>query len=285
MATMRDIRRRIRTVGNIQQITNALKMVASAQVQRAQSKAAAARPYADNIAAVMRNLAAAAEGQVEHPLLAVREPKNIGLLVITSDKGMAGSYNTNVVRTVIDTLRPYSKDRVKLVMLGKKGRLFFSRRGYNVVEGFSMPSSEVTFTDALNVSNTIRRLFEEAQVDVVYVVYTKFISIVKHLVTVDQVLPAAVDAGEGVSSEEYQFEPAPEVLLGHLLPKYVDTQIYRAMVESLASEQGARMTAMSSATDNAAEMIERLTLDLNRARQAAITKELAEIVSGAQALK
>jgi F-type H+-transporting ATPase subunit gamma len=285
MATMRDIRRRIRTVRSIQQITKALKMVAAARLQRAQSRATAARPYADEMLAVMRHLASVG-GEVQHPLLEVREPVNIGVLMITSDRGMAGSYNTNVIRRVSEIIAPYEKERVKLIAVGKKGRVFFANRGFEIAAGFSMPSSEVGFAEARIVSRTIGEIFLSRQVDIVHVVYTRFYSAIRQTVTDLMLLPATPPEDELPEHvENYIFEPKPEELLGSLLPRYVDTQVYRAMLESLASEHGARMTAMTAATDSGAEMIDRLTLDFNRARQAAITKEIAEIVGGAEALK
>ena len=284
MASIRDIRRRIRTVRNIQQITKALKMVAVARLQRAQSRATAARPYADEMLAIMRHLASVG-GEIQHPLLEVREPVNIGVLVITSDRGMAGSYNTNIIRKVSEIIRPYSPENVKLICVGRKGRNFFSKSAYPVIESYSMPSAEVHFAEARDISLQIRGLFESHQVDVVHVVYTKFYNAMRQQVTDLILLPAAPPEGQGAdTAEDYIFEPRPEELLGSLLPKYVDTQIYRALLESLASEHGARMTAMTSATDSAGEMIDRLTLDYNRARQSAITKEIAEIVGGANAL-
>ena len=287
MATIRDIRRRIRTVRNIQQITKALKMVAVARLQRAQSRAAAARPYADEMLAVLSHLVSL--GGVEetsHPLLEVREPVNLGLAVITSDRGMAGGYNGNVIRRASEIIQEYGKERVKLVTIGKKGRAFFVKRGYEIAADFPMPSSEVHYAETRQISLKIRELFESRQVDVVQIIYTRFYSAIRQRVTNLRLLPAMPPEGESPESPvEYIFEPAPHELLGHLLPRYVDTQVYRAMLESLASEHGARMTAMNSATDNAGEMIDTLTLDFNRARQAAITKELAEIVGGAEALK
>ncbi len=259
-------------------------MVAAARLQRAQSRATSARPYADEMLAIMRHLAAVG-GEIEHPLLEVREPVNIGVLLITSDRGMAGSYNTNVTRKVSEIIRPLSPENVKLVCVGRKGRNFFEKTAYRCVASYPMPSAEVGFAEAREISREIRSLFESRQVDQVHVVYTKFYSAIRQQVTDLIILPAAPPRAEGEeTTEEYIFEPRPEELLGSLLPRYVDTQIYRAMLESLASEHGARMTAMTSATDSAGEMIDRLTLDFNRARQAAITKEIAEIVGGANAL-
>ena len=282
---MRDIRRRIKTVRNIQQITKALKMVAAARLQRAEQRASAARPYAQEMMTVLGHLSGAGEA-IDNPLMETREPVNIGILLITSDRGMAGSYNTSVLRKVSAIVKLCNKANVKLVTVGKKGRAFFSKAGYDIIADFPMPSSEITFTDARAISIVIREAFVQKQVDVVHIVFTRFYTAIRQVVTDLQVLPVTSDAlGEGQAAvEEYMFEPKPGILLGRLLPRYVDVQVYRAMLESLASEHGARMTSMTSATDNAGEMIDRLTLDLNRARQAAITKELAEIVGGANAL-
>lgn len=285
MATMRDIRRRIRTVRNIQQITKALKMVATARLQRAQSRAEAARPYSDEMLTLMGCLAKIV-GDIEHPLLEVREPVNIGVLVVTSDRGMAGGYNTNVIRRAISLIQPYEKDHVKLVTVGRKGRLFFTKRQYNIIADFPMPTSEVNFAEARQVGRTLRDLYERREADAVYIIYTRFYSAIRQSVTDIQLLPVEAPSEEQAeAAEQYIFEPEAGVLLGRLLPRYVDTQVYRALLESLASEQGARMTAMDSATGNTEEMIDTLTLQFNRARQAAITKELSEIVGGAEALK
>lgn len=286
MATIRDIRQRIKTVRNIQQITKAMKMVATARLQKAQAKASEARPYADEMLTVMGNLGSAVTGDIQHPLMEVRKPVNIGILVVTSDRGMGGSYNTNIIRKVTEMLRTLDTEHVKLITVGKKGRAFFSKRGFEITADFPMPSSEVTFADARAVSRTLMGMFESGEVDVIKIVYTRFVSAMRQIVTETQLLPAVPPAKESREpSEEYLFEPQPEILMGNLLPRYVDTQIYRAMLESLASEHGARMTAMTSATDNAGEMISRLSLDYNRARQSAITTELTEIVGGAEALK
>lgn len=284
MASMRDIRRRIRTVRNIQQITKALKMVAVARLQRAESRAKAARPYSEEMFSIISQLAGAS-GDVMHPLLETREPENIGVLLITSERGMAGSYNTNVIRKAIDILKPYRKDQIKLITVGKKGKMFMASRGYQVAAEFSMPSTDITMLETRMISRKIRQMFESHEVDVVHIIYTKFYSAVRQVTTDMQFLPVTPpEESVFAPRDEYIFEPQPDELFGNLLPRYVDTQIYRALLESLASEHGARMTAMSSATDNATEMIDRLTLDLNRARQSAITTELTEIVSGANAL-
>lgn len=286
MASMRDIRRRIRTVRNIQQITKALKMVATARLQRAQQRAAQSRRYADSIYDLMGRLVSVEDELITHPLLQVREPVNIGVLLITSDRGMAGSYNTNIIRRVTEVIRPYDKDLVKLITIGKKGRNFFKKRDYNIAADFPMPSSNIPFTEAQEIGRNAIALFKDEQIDILYIVYTRFISAIRQIVTTRQLLPVVPSEAREISVKgDCIFEPEPGRLFTVLLPRYVNTHIYQAMLESLASEHGSRMTAMSSATDNAGEMIDRLTLDFNRARQAAITKELSEIVSGANALQ
>jgi F-type H+-transporting ATPase subunit gamma len=299
MATPREIRTRIRTVKNIEKITQAMKLVAAARLNRAQQRVQAARPYAEMMQQVMQRLSGAA-AEVEHPLLEVREERNIAVVVLTSDRGLCGSYNTNIIRKAMELLRPRDPASVKLVLLGRKGISSFRRQPYRIVEQLPLNASDVSFADAEPVVRTVRDLFESAEVDAVYVVYSRFVNPMTQVPTVLPLLPLRPPepdvsqapghpspgrAGGGVFTENIIFEPAADQLLAHLLPRYVSTQVYRAMVEAVASEHGARMTSMSAATQNAGEMIDNLTLSLNRARQAAITKEIAEIVGGAEALK
>jgi F-type H+-transporting ATPase subunit gamma len=293
MATMREIRTRIKTVKNIEKITRAMKLVAAARLKRAQSRVEAARPYAEKMQRVMRNLARAA-GDVSHPLLAAREERNIAVIVITSDRGLCGSYNANILRRAMELLRPRDPATVRLVLLGRKGISFFRRHAYPIVATMPLTATEVSFDDVQPVVSVVRELFETEQVDAVYVVYSRFLSAMSQQPSILPLLPlkppaegeaagSGPSAGEG--GDEILFEPPADRLLARLLPRYVDTQVYRALVEAVASEHGARMTSMSAATSNAGEMIDTLTLSLNRARQAAITKEIAEIVGGAEALK
>lgn len=288
MATMRDIRRRIHVVRNIQQITKAMEMVAAARLKRAQSRVAATRPYAEKMAEVMSRLAEAASS-IQHPLLEVREPRRMAAVVITADRGLCGSYHTNVVRCACELLRQHANLEQVVLPVGRKGPLAFRRLGYTLGATFPLPPRDVSLADARPISVEVRRLFEQGEVDLVYLVYTRFFSALRLQPTVAQLLPlqppGAKEARATLASEEYLFEPDPERLLSSLLPRYLEEQVFQALLESVASEQGARMTAMRSATDNAGEMIDRLTLSFNRARQAAITKEITEIVSGADALK
>jgi len=290
---MREIRTRIRTVKNIQKITRAMKLVAAARLKRAQARVEAARPYAEAMEAMMRRLSAAAAGNISHPLLEVREEKNIAVLVITSDRGLAGSYNTNLLRLAGQFLKQRDPAAVRLVLLGRKAQQFFRRQPYPILEQNPLGSgASLTFEDVKPIVGTLRAMFESGEVDGVYVIYQKFITAMTQTPAVLPLLPLKPPEEDVQHVEEVQaaggeviFEPDPEQLLGTLLPRYVDTQVFRTVAEAIASEHGARMTSMSAATENAGEMIQTLTLSLNRARQAAITKEIAEIVSGAEALK
>jgi len=293
MATPRQIRSRIRVAKNIQQITKAMKMVAAARLRRAQEAVAAARPYADKMREVLQSLESGGAGRgVQHPLLrhTEGEARNIGIILVTGDRGLCGAYNSSVIRRAFDLAKPLGVARVKLVCIGKKGATFFRRRGYQVVGEHPVPATGLSFADAQALARTARELFETGEIDALHLVYTQFFSAMTQRAESALLLPlepaepsqAAAPAG---SQADYIFEPNPEQILGSLLPRYVDTQVYQAVIESIASEHGARMTSMSSATDNAGKMISGLTLTLNRARQAAITKEIAEIVGGAEALK
>jgi F-type H+-transporting ATPase subunit gamma len=289
MATLREIRTRIRTVRNIQKITRAMKLVAAARLRRAQERVQAARPYAERMEQMMRQLSSAAV-EVSHPLLEVREERNIAVLVISSDRGLAGSYNTNLFRTAMQFLRQRDPETVQLVLLGRKGQQFFRRQRYPIIDSQPLGTgAALSFADIQPTVRTLRGLFESGQVDGVYVIYQRFASAMMQVPTVLPLLPLKppeeeIAATQGLGAEMI-FEPGAAELLERLLPRYVDTQVFRTVAEAIASEHGARMTSMSAATENAGEMIDSLTLSLNRARQAAITKEIAEIVSGAEAMK
>ncbi|MBI2844694.1 MAG: ATP synthase F1 subunit gamma [Armatimonadetes bacterium] len=285
MASMRDIRRRIRVVKNIQQITNAMKMVAAARLRRAQDRAETARPYADKMFFMLESLSRAAQ-QVEHPLLEVRPEERIAVVVIGAERGLAGSYNANIMRRTTELLKGRDPEAVKLITFGRKATTFFRRRPYEIVMSSSLPATNIQFAEVRAAAAKVRELFEAREVDAVYLVYAKFINAAVQRPTALKLLPIAPPkAEEEAGPAEYIFEPGPDELLGRLLPKYVDTQVFRSAVEAVASEHGARMTAMTSATNNAGEVIDSLTLSYNKARQAAITKELLEIVSGAEALR
>ena len=291
MATPRQIRGRIRVAKNIQQITKAMKMVAAARLRRAQEAVGAARPYAEKMRDVMLSLSAGGVDNLRHPLLRRidGEPQNIGVILVTGDRGLCGAYNSSVIRRANDLVRPFGPSRAKIICVGKKGATFFRRRGYEVVAENPVPATGISFGEAQAISRVGRDLFADGQIDALYLIYTQFVSAMTQRPQTVSILPIQPpQAEEGVAAApnvDYIFEPEPEQLLSTLLPRYVDTQVYQAIVDSVASEHGARMTSMSSATDNAGKMISRLTLSLNRARQATITKEIAEIVGGAEALK
>ena len=292
MATIRQVRQRIKVAKNIQQITKAMKMVAAARLKRAQDRVQAARPYAETMREMMTSLATAVGGEIQHPLLAARTPRNIGFLIVTSDRGLAGSYNSAMLRRANELLREFDKDRVKLYLVGKKGIQFFRRRGYNVVEEFNIPNTGLSYADSKDITRIVRHAFETEEIDQLFLLYTRFYTAITQKPMDVQLLPIqtptveeAATPTQGGEQEDYIFEPSADELLAALLPRYVEGQVYQAILEATASEHGSRMTAMSSATDNAGKMISTLTLQLNRARQAGITREISEIVGGAEALK
>lgn len=289
MATIRQVRQRIKVAKNIQQITKAMKMVAAARLKRAQDRVQAARPYSATMREMMTSLANAVGGQVQHPLLAVRPVRSVGFLIITADRGLAGSYNSAMLRRATEMLRDYDKNSVKLYVVGRKGIQYFRRRNYNVVEEFGINNTGVTISEARAITKRVRTAFETEEIDQLTLLYTRFFTAITQKPTSVQLLPIqtpeASDAPETAPNEEYIFEPDAATLLQGLLPRYIEGQVYQALLESNASEHGSRMTSMSSATDNAGKMITTLTLQLNRARQAGITREISEIVGGAEALK
>lgn len=283
MASAKDIRRRIKTVKNIEKITNAMKMVAAARLKKAQDRAENARPYAEKMREVMGNLAKSA-GELQHPLLEMREERNVAFVVIGADRGLAGSYNANVMNKALREIGDRDPESVKLVLMGRKAVQFFRKRPYETVGTLQIPGSSVSFTEVRTVTSKVRAMFENGEVDAVYLVYAKFLTAMTQEPVSVRLLPMAAPDANDAGVAEFEFEPNAAELLGTLLPRYVDTTVYQALVEAQASEHGARMTAMSAATKNAGEMIENLTLVYNKARQAAITKEITEIVSGAEAL-
>ncbi|AMA71641.1 MULTISPECIES: ATP synthase F1 subunit gamma [Aneurinibacillus] len=282
---LREIKSRIKSVQNTRQITKAMKMVAAAKLRRAQERAEAARPYAEKMREVVMSIAAGTSG-AKHPMLESRPVKKTGYVVITSDRGLAGGYNANVLRLVARTIaeRHNSKDEYTIIALGRKGRDFFKKRGYPLADEFVNLSDSPTFADIKSIARNAVQLFADGKIDELYLVYNKFVSAIQQVPTELRLLPLAeIEKVEGTPT--YDFEPSADEVLADLLPKYAETLIFSALLDAKASEQGARMTAMGNATDNATDMIERLTLFYNRARQAAITQEIAEIVGGASALE
>ncbi|MFZ2491446.1 MAG: ATP synthase F1 subunit gamma [Thermoanaerobaculia bacterium] len=280
-----DIRRRIRSVKNTQQITKAMKMVAAAKLRRAQERMLAARPYA----AALRQVLASVTTRVDittHPLLQSRDQeKNVLLVVVTADRGLAGAFNTNVIRGALNAIAEHDWENVQLLPIGRKANDFFRRRTIPIRRHATQIYQALSLETAREITTELLNDFTSGEIDAVYVVSNEFRSIIAQKVTLTRLLPLERewhDGGHGPSID-YLYEPGPEEILNDLLPKHVEFQIYRVLLESAAAEQGARMTAMEAATKNASEMIASLTQTYNRIRQAAITKEIIEIVSGAAA--
>lgn len=283
MATLKQIRGRIRAAKNIQQITKAMKLVAAARLKKATDRVTEARPYAEKLKEIMASLAAGGE-LPNHPLLQRRPVNNALYIILTSDRGLAGAFNTSLLRLASDTLKNAEHEKV-LVTYGKKATQFFTRRGFDVIDTLSAPSAGARLEDAVHVTKGARQMFESGEVDAVYVVYAKFYSAIRQVPQVVQLLPISTPQGVTAGpAEDLTFEPSPGAVLDVLLPRYFQTLVWQSMLESTASEFGARMTAMTGATDNAGKMIQNLTLTANRERQAAITKEILEVVGGAEAL-
>jgi F-type H+-transporting ATPase subunit gamma len=287
MANLRDIQKRIKSIKNTQQITKAMKMVAAAKLRRAQEGITEARPYAEKMAEVIASLALRTNTGM-HPLLEVREPKNATILVLTSDRGLCGSFNSSILRKTEDFIKS-EKDKyedISIVALSKRANDYFKKRNVNILEYHEGILNDTSYQSALIVSEEVIKLFLEEELDEVYIAYTQFKSAISFTPVLERILPLVPAVAEEKDDiMEYIFEPSAKELLSELLEKHIVTQIQRAMLDSVASEHGARMTAMEAATNNASDMIKKLTLIYNRARQAAITTELVEIVSGAEALK
>ena len=284
MPSLIDIRRRIRSVKNTQQITKAMKMVSAAKLRRAQDRTIAARPYGSLLRKVLGNVAAAVandESAAENPLLARREEHRILLVVITGDKGLAGAFNTNLIKAASRFVAEHSGAQITFELIGRKGRDYFRKREVAVAGEAIGLAAKVKYEDTAAIARRAMELFRNEEIDAVYLVYNEFKSVVSQKLTLSRVLPAELP--EQANPVDYIFEEPPAEMLNILLPKYVEMEFYRALLESAASEHAARMTAMDSATSNAADMIDKLTLYMNRVRQASITKEIIEVVSGAAA--
>jgi F-type H+-transporting ATPase subunit gamma len=298
MATLLDFRRRIRSVKNTQQITRAMKFVAAARLRRAQEAALAARPYAVELARVLRSTMARIESP-EHPLLAKRPENNILVIVLTGERGLAGAFNSNVLRKAHEFFRSHQGKKITTIPVGKKGRDSLRRAGFTFAAEYVNVLARVDFRTAREIANLVADLYVKEEIDSVYIIFSEFKSVMVPTLAVEKLLPVeaireddADKGGErdqenkkpGAASEtpiDYIYEQPEEQILAKLLPRYVETQILRAMLESSAAEHAARMTAMEAATNNANDVIEALTLHMNKVRQAAITKEIIEIVSGA----
>ncbi len=298
MANLLDIRRRIKSVKNTQQITKAMKMVSAAKLKRAQDRVVSARPFTTKMTEVLTELASHTDEDFHHPLLDTRGDERYLLVLITADKGLAGAFNANLIKAAQAFIREHADKTIEMIAVGRKGRDFFRRRNVNIVnENVGLTGKgRVEYAEALEVSrDIIRRFTEDEGLDKVFLINNEFRTVLSQRVVVEQILPVSRveeqpdEASEGDTSRpqtfvEYIYEQPPAEIFSQLLPRLIETQVYRALLESVASEQGARMTAMDAASKNAGELIGTLTLNMNRIRQAGITREIIEIVSGASAL-
>jgi F-type H+-transporting ATPase subunit gamma len=301
MATLLDFRRRIRSVKSSQQITRAMKFVAAARLRRAQESALAARPYARELARLLRSIMSRIQ-DVQHPLMAQREEKNVLAIVLSGERGLAGAFNANILRKAGEFFRANSARKVVTIPVGKKGRDSLKKAGFTFAGEYVNVLARVEFKTATEIANLATDLYAKGEIDAVYIIFSEFKSVMTATLAVEKLLPiekiaeapgakddprSGEKTGEKKQAEQdsaqidYIYEQPPEELLGKLLPKYIETQVLRAMLESSAAEYAARMTAMEAATKNAGEVIEALTMTMNKVRQAAITTEIIEIVSGA----
>lgn len=286
-AGVREYKRRIRSVKNTQQITKAMEMVAAAKLRRAQENAEAARPYTETLQDTLTRLAGVAH-DVKHPLLETREEvRRVGYIIISSDKGLCGAYNTNIIRAANIAMAEDTRDvSTSIIAVGRKSRDFYRKRG-GVDAEFVNLGDNISYADAREIGQYVTNAYENEELDEVYLVFARFINIIRQVPTVTKILPVEPPSPDEKTEEhyvDYIYEPSADEILLSLLPRYIGSQIYHAMLEGKASELGARMTAMGNATENAGEIIDNLTMEMNKVRQAAITDEILDIVGGAEAL-
>jgi F-type H+-transporting ATPase subunit gamma len=277
-----DIRRRIRSTKNTQQITKAMKMVSAAKLRRAQDRIFAARPYAAALREVLSSIATRVE-DITHPLLEAHQAEhNVLMVVVTADRGLCGAFNSNILRAAMNAIHDRGWESVTVLPIGRKGMDFFKRRPFPIRHSAQLLQA-LSQDEAHAIAQRLVDDFTSEKADAVYVVYNEYKSIISQVVHVERLLPIERAWDEQATAVDYLYEPGPAEILSELLPKHIEYQLYRTLLESAAAEQGARMTAMEAATKNASDMISHLTLTYNRIRQAAITKEIIEIVSGAAA--
>jgi len=284
MPSLIDIRRRIRSVKNTQQITKAMKMVSTAKLRRAQERVVASRPYAAMLQQMLANVSAAAQEDEEiaaSPLLNARPENRIQVVLMTSDRGLAGAFNSNLIKATLRFIEEHPGAQIDIETLGRKGRDFFKRRTWTVTGEQLGIFNKPAYADAHGIAQKLVQRILNDEIDSVYVIYNEFKSILSQKLTINKILPIIPNKGE---MADYIFDQPPKEILKALLPRYVDVQIYQGLVETAASEHAARMTAMDAASSNAEDVIDKLTLNLNRVRQASITREIIEVVSGAAAL-
>lgn len=286
MAQMRDIKRRIKSVNSTMQITKAMYLVSSAKLRKARERVETTRPYSETIVDSIQRVLGSAKG-VSHPFLEKREVKKTAYIVVSADRGLAGGYNSNVLKLAESIIE--DKSKAEIIAYGSKSRDYFTKRGYEVSDFLTGVTEEPEYVDARQSGDAVIEKYKNGEIDEVKLVFTKFVSMISQEPTVMTLLPVQVETKEESVDDKgmktlTEYEPSPEVVLDYLVPKYINGAIFGALVESAASQQGARMTAMESATSNAEDIIDSLGLVYNRARQASITQEISEIVGGAEAL-
>ena len=283
MPSLIDIRRRIRSVKNMQQITKAMKMVSAAKLRRAQERALAARPYGDSLNRILANVATAASAneEAQHPLLAVREEKRVELIAVSADTGLAGAFNANLLRLAQKFVDDNRGKEIEIEAIGRRGRDYFRRRSYKLSGEHVGVVDKPNYQTAQGIAHKLIDRYTNAEIDAVYLCFNEFKSVMAPNLILRRILPVELPETQGII--DYIYEQPPQELLSALLPRYVEVQLYRALLESISAYHAARMTAMDAASSNAGEMIDKYTLDMNRVRQAKITREIIEIVSGAAA--
>lgn len=283
MANLKDIRDRIKSVKSIQKVTKAMKMVAAAKMRRAQENMEKARPYNHRLVEIIQHLLPSVERSML-PLLEVREVKRIGYVVVTSDRGLAGSFNSSILRKAHNDIDEFGKQNVDIFCIGKKAKDYFKSRKYNIIASYSDFWNDLNFNQSMKIGSTIINHFLDLSVDEIRVTYNEFVNVATQATVSEKLLPIELNDDE-LSHTDFLYEPSKDRIVKSLIPRYLNAQVWKYLLESYASEQAARMVAMENATTNSEDMIKNLTLEFNKARQAAITTEMLEIVSGAEALK
>ena len=284
MANLKEIRNRISSVSSTMQITSAMKMVSAAKLKKAQDAITAMRPYSDKLTELIQNLSGSLDGDTPNPYTQVRSVKNTLLIVITSNRGLCGGFNSSIVKAIQSYVKEHSEENIKLLTLGKKGHDILSK-SISVFGSNNQIFDDLTYSNVADVAQEFMNAFADQQFDAVKVIYNQFKNAATQIVTTETILPVVADQNTGGLISDYIFEPDQDAIVNELLPKSIKMQLFKALRDSFASEHGARMTAMHKATDNATELRDQLKLTYNKARQAAITNEILEIVSGAEALK
>ena len=283
MANLKDIRDRIKSVKSIQKVTKAMKMVAAAKMRRAQENMEKARPYNHRLVEIIQHLLPSVERSML-PLLEIRDVKRVAYVVVTSDRGLAGSFNSSILRKAHNDIDEFSKENVDIFCIGKKAKDYFKSRQYNIIESYSDFWSDLNFNQSMKIGSSIIDHFLDLSVDEIRVVYNEFVNVATQATITEKLLPIELKDEELVDTD-FLYEPSKKKIVKSLIPRYLNAQVWKYLLESYASEQAARMVAMENATTNSEDMIKNLTLEFNKARQAAITTEMLEIVSGAEALK